>query len=261
MHSISDQMGNILHLPHVPRKVVSIVPSQSEFIWDIGGKDQLAGITKFCIHPEKMFREIRRVGGTKNLNLSLIRQIQPDIIIGNKEENDQNQVEELKKEFNVWMSDIHNINDAVEMMSQVGKILGREPEANNIINEITFSFKKIRSVFTPLRVAYFIWKDPYMLAAKNTFIDSIITLCGLINISEDNRYPEYTADEIKALKPDLCFLSSEPYPFNEQHVEEIQNLFPYSRVMIVDGEMFSWYGSRLLKTPDYLLKLKEEISS
>lgn len=261
MFEHTDQLNNTIVLKEKPKRVISIVPSQSEFLWDLGLEKELAGITKFCIHPAVMLKSVARVGGTKNLNIEKIRALQPDLIIGNKEENDKSQVEMLQKEFNVWMSDIYNFDDAFDMMHRLGKIFDREQEACRIADEIKLSLPGIHNVFSQKRVAYFIWNKPYMFAAKNTFIDHVLTYTGLKNALDHlERYPELTGTELQGINPDLCFLSSEPFPFKEKHVIELQEKLPAAKIIIVDGEMFSWYGSRLLHLAGYVKGLKDDLN-
>jgi ABC-type Fe3+-hydroxamate transport system substrate-binding protein len=229
------------------------VPSQSELLWDLGLKNQLVGITKFCIHPNEMFRSVERVGGTKKLDIEKIRKLKPDLIIGNKEENEKSQVEELRKEFPVWMSDIYDLSDAYEMISSLSEIMKKEKEGETIIKNIQKKFSELDiTKFTGKKVAYFIWYAPFMAAAPGTFIDYILGKLGMKNaFSYLTRYPEITAAQIKSADPELIFLSSEPFPFKEKHVEELRKICPKAEILLVDGEMFSWYGSRLQYAPAY----------
>jgi ABC-type Fe3+-hydroxamate transport system substrate-binding protein len=253
----TDQTGHIIELKNMPERIVSVVPSQSELLWDLGLRNELAGITKFCIHPDEMYRSVERVGGTKKLDLDKIRSLKPDLIIGNKEENEKDQIEELRKEFPVWMSDIFDMKDAFEMMSSLGVITGKEENSEKMINSIKKGFTGLdTSRFKGGSVAYFIWYGPLMVAAKNTFIDSILSDLGFTNVfSNLERYPEITNEQIKLAAPDYIFLSSEPFPFKQKHVEELKQVSPTSQVILVDGEMFSWYGSRLQHAPAYFNSL------
>ncbi|WP_317896583.1 ABC transporter substrate-binding protein [Aurantibacillus circumpalustris] len=256
MLNYKDQLGNVIQLAKKPLRIISVVPSQSEFLWDIGLRDELVGITKFCIHPKEMRVSKARVGGTKKLNLKKIRELKPDLIIGNKEENDQFQIEELQKEFPVWMSDIYTFQDAFKMMEGLGILLNKEPETMQVVNELKMSFLRIQAILKTQKVAYFIWNKPYMFAAKNTFIDHVLNYLGLENaLSYYERYPELDETALKRINPDLCFLSSEPFRFKEIHVDELKKLLPNSKILIVDGEMFSWYGTRLLFLEKYVQDL------
>jgi len=257
MPTYKDQLNNTITLSQIPQRIVSIVPSQSEFLWHIGVREQLVGITKFCIHPSKMFTTIERVGGTKKLNLTKIRTLKPDLIIANKEENNKEEIELLQKEFNVWISDIYNFNDAYKMMKQLGVILNKIQETKKLITEIKISLKQIKHYFKSQSVAYFIWYKPYMLAANTTYINFILNYLGLENAANNlERYPELTIEQLKKLNPQLVFLSSEPFPFKQKHVLELQQHLPNAKILIVNGEMFSWYGSRLSHLAEYIQRLE-----
>jgi ABC-type Fe3+-hydroxamate transport system substrate-binding protein len=257
MFEYTDQIGNKLKLMQKPRRIVSLVPSQSEFLWDLGLKDELVGITKFCIHPAEMFKSIERVGGTKKVNIKKIRALKPDLIIGNKEENERSDIELLQKEFNVWMSDIYNFDDAFRMMSDIGKIAGKEKESEKIVEKSRASLPKVKNIFSGQTTAYFIWYKPYMVVAKSTFIHYTLNYIGLKNAFEQSeRYPQMTDAQIVAADPEFCFLSSEPFPFTEKHLKELRDKLPNAKIVIVDGEIFSWYGSRLLHFANYVEQLK-----
>lgn len=249
-----DQLHREIEIPFPPKRIISLVPSQTELLFDLGLDDEVVGITKFCIHPEVKFKRKEKIGGTKQLNLVKIRSLKPDLIIGNKEENGQQQIEELRQEFPVWMSDIYNLEDALMMIKGVGEVVNRETEANEISNHIQKSFESL--VIHPTKKAlYFIWKDPYMLAGKNTFIDEMLQRSGFENMIQEQRYPEFSLAQLSSMQPESVFLSSEPYPFKEKHIQELKEIWPKADIKLVDGEMFSWYGSRLLKAADYFKTL------
>lgn len=259
-HYLIDQLKRRVLIPAKPLRIISLVPSQTELLFDLGLDEEIAGVTKFCIHPGDKIKQKAKIGGTKSLNIKKIRELNPDLIIGNKEENEKSQIEELEKEFPVWMSDIYTLNDSLEMIRLVGTLVGKEEKATELTEKIGSSFSLIsKPVYPSVRVAYFIWKDPYMVAAKDTFIDHIIGLAGWQNAFTSSRYPEISAQELIEADPDVIFLSSEPYPFKEKHLREFHEIFPDKRAIIVDGELFSWYGSRLIHTPAYLMTLQKEI--
>jgi ABC-type Fe3+-hydroxamate transport system substrate-binding protein len=262
MLEYKDQIGNVIKLAKKPVLIISIVPSQSEFLWDIGLREELIGITKFCIHPNEMSMSVEKVGGTKKLNIEKIRALKPDLIIGNKEENDRSDIELLQKEFNVWMSDIYTFEDSFEMMNQLGIILDKGSEAKKIVDELRTSLTEVKDIFSKQTVAYFIWNKPYMLAAKNTFINFVLDYLGFTNaFSHLNRYPEVDELTLQKIDPDFCFLSSEPFPFKEEHINELQKTLPNTKIDIVDGEVFSWYGSRLLHLNAYIKDLKKQLNA
>lgn len=255
-------MGAEIFLSHKPLRIISLVPSQTELLadWDLG--ESVVGITKFCIHPHAWFQTKSRVGGTKKLNFKAIASLQPDLIIGNKEENSKSDVEYLKTQYPVWMSDINNLVDCIDMMLKLGHLLDCIDKAKKTVKDLEISFNATHtSTCINLKVAYFIWKEPYMVAARNTFIDEMIRLAGFTNVFESfDRYPEISEDLLQQLKPDLIFLSSEPYPFGNQHKTFFEKLCPWAKVEIVDGELFSWYGSRLLKSAQYFEGLRQKFT-
>lgn len=260
IRSFTDQIGHTINIESPPQRIVSLVPSQTELLAYLGLDKEVSGITKFCIHPDDWFRTKTRVGGTKNMNFSKIDAINPDLIICNKEENKESEVRQLMRKYPVWTSDIHNLDDAMNMINSIGVITDKAAAAKELTVRIRENFDEFcKSKPNPVRVVYLIWKDPYMAAGKDTFIDFILSTCSFINVCNEamGRYPELTEEKIKALNPQMIMLSSEPFPFKEKHMEEFKTHFPGSLAVLVDGEYFSWYGSRLLNAPQYLKSLIE----
>ncbi len=255
MPQIVDQMGRTLVLETPPKRIISLVPSQTELLYDLGLREELVGITKFCIHPEEWYRNKTRVGGTKTYHLDRISSLQPDLIIGNKEENDKVQIEILMDQYPVWMSDIYDLEDAYAMMLQLGQLVGRSEAAKSLVAMTKSGF----STFTlgkKLKVVYLIWHQPMMAAASETFIQEMLLRCGWTNcLAHQTRYPQLTIEALQALEPEVLLLSSEPFPFTEKHLDFYRGQLPNTVVKLVDGEAFSWYGSRLLKTQAYLQEL------
>ncbi|OFY83041.1 MAG: cobalamin-binding protein [Bacteroidetes bacterium RIFCSPLOWO2_12_FULL_35_15] len=256
-----DQMANELNLATTPKRIISLVPSQTELLFDLSLRDEVIGITKFCIHPDEWFRTKTKVGGTKTIDLEKIKQLNPDLIIGNKEENEQEQIEELMKHYPVWMSDINTLKQAFDMITRVGMMVDKNFEAINLKLKIEAAFKNLASLIEPAQiqnVSYFIWRNPFMVAGNNTFINEMLQRSGFKNVFASNdlgRYPIISTEQLANANPHLIFLSSEPYPFQEKHFQEFQLICPDAQIVLVDGELFSWYGSRLLQAPEYFLKL------
>ncbi len=250
-----DQLGHTIEINSPPQRIVSLVPSQTEFLFDLGLNERICGITRFCIHPEDKVKTKPLIGGTKRFDFEKIKELCPDLILGNKEENYREGIEQLKREFPVWMSDIYNLQDAIAMMREVGRITGKEQEAAGIIESIRFP-----EVTSNQTVAYLIWRKPYMVAAAGTFINEMLGVFGLRNVFEGlQRYPEIEMEQLTELKPDFIFLSSEPYAFSEKHIAEFNAFCPNAKVLVVNGEMFSWYGSRLRNAPDYFKALRAKL--
>jgi ABC-type Fe3+-hydroxamate transport system substrate-binding protein len=262
MPSFTDQLGRIIILDHPPSRIISLVPSQTELLHTLNAP--VVGITKFCTHPNTWFREKPRVGGTKNIHPHLISALQPDLIIANKEENDRAQIEQLAAQYPVWVSDIHNLSDALAMIRSIGELTGQPQPAQTLALDIQKKFDTLPSAITPLRTAYLIWRTTaplsYMASGNDTFIHDMLLRCGLTNhFATQPRYPTINPNDLANC--DLILLSSEPYPFTDIHVRELQTINPRATIRLVDGELFSWYGSRLLKAPAYFRHLlkKDEL--
>lgn len=263
MQHFTDQMGRTVVIPvHPPRRIISLVPSQTELLSDLGLAAEVVGITKFCTHPEQWYRTKKRVGGTKTVSLEKVAALAPDLIIGNKEENDREQIEPLAKRFPVWMSAVYTLADALEMIRAVGSLTGTAIRANDLAQQIQQEFDQnlpINANVRP-RVAYFIWRKPYMVVGRHTFIHAMLERAGFENVFQEmSRYPEITLDVLRMAQPEIIFLSSEPFPFKAKHVEQFEQACPTASVQIVDGALFSWYGSRLLQAPRYFERLREKI--
>lgn len=259
--SVADQIGNNITISFPPSRIISLVPSQTELLADLGLDKEVIGITKFCIHPEQWLKEKAVIGGTKKFNLEKIAALKPDLILGNKEENYKEGIEALRRDYPVWVSDITSLQDACAMINAVGDMTGKGNQAAAIVESITKAFTDLTSSLSSASVLYLIWRKPWMGAGVNTFINTMLESAGFRNcLANVVRYPELTEEQIASLQPDLIFLSSEPYPFKEEHMPALQELCPASHIMLVDGEMFSWYGSRLMQAPGYFTKIRAMIN-
>jgi ABC-type Fe3+-hydroxamate transport system substrate-binding protein len=268
MNSFIDQTGREINLPETPQRIVSLVPSQTELLFDLGLDENVIGITKFCVHPADQFKTKTRVGGTKQINIDTIHQLRPDLIIANKEENVKEQIEELEKHYPVWVSDVNNLTEACSMIEAIGKMTGKKSISGKIVADIKNLFTDLKkSLHQTLNnagkpsTAYLIWRNPYMTAGGDTFINAMMEAAGLNNIFKTRtRYPETSIDELKNKNIQLLLLSSEPYPFKQKHINELQIELPETKILLADGEMFSWYGSRLQYAPGYFIQLLKEIN-
>lgn len=255
-----DQIGVKLRLDGVPKRIISLVPSQTELLVYLGLERFIVGVTKFCVHPVELRKQKTVVGGTKNVHYDKIEQLNPDIILCNKEENTKEIVEKLREKFPVHVSDIYTIENALEMIQQYGEIFDQKKRATTLISRIKTEYEDFKVFIEDKpkkRVAYFIWKNPWMAVGANTFIDYLLRVNRFDNVfSEKERYPIVSEEELGAMEDlDLILLSSEPFPFSEKHIKEITRINPETKVMLVDGEYFSWYGSRLKDAFDYFRTL------
>lgn len=258
---VIDQINHQFELKKTPERIISLVPSQTELLYDLGLENEVVGITKFCIHPNKWHKSKVRVGGTKTLNFSTIEQLNPDLIIANKEENTKSEIEYLQKKYPVYTSDINSLQDSLEMISVIGKIVNKQHKSEEFISRIKLDFEKLDKLKkTNKTVVYLIWKNPEITIGTDTFIYDMLVRSGFKQINFGERYPDLSNEKIQSCSPDFIFLSSEPYPFKEKDIPYFKSIFPNSTIVLVNGEMFSWYGSRLLKSTQYFIDLNDKIS-
>ena len=228
MSIFTDQIGREISLSNSPRRIISLVPSITELLFDLGLENEVAGITKFCIQPDIWFRTKTRVGGTKNVHMDLVASLHPDLIIANKEENVKEQIEQLEKLAPVWVSDVSDLEDALEMIHQIGEITAKSIQAKEITERIEVNFRLLASSLNMnrTRVCYLIWQDPYMTVGGDTFIHDMLHRCGFENVfAHSVRYPAVSVEQITDAGCDAIFLSSEPYPFKQQHAEKLEKIF------------------------------------
>jgi ABC-type Fe3+-hydroxamate transport system substrate-binding protein len=253
-------LQSTLDLKNKPCRIISLVPSQTELLAYLGVGEQTIGITKFCVHPKEWRATKTIIGGTKNINLEKIKKLQPDLIIANKEENVQQQVETLAAQYDVWVTDVKDVKESFNMISDVGELTHTTRKAKELVVKIQAGFKQISVTKKTIKTCYLIWRNPFMCAGGGTFIHDMLTKCGLQNIfASAKRYPVINIKELQAAHCKLLILSSEPYPFQQKHIKELQEQLPYTKILLADGEMFSWYGSRLLYAPQYFNKLLQDI--
>jgi len=227
---VKDQMGNSHHFTQIPLRIISLVPSQTELLFDLGLGEEIIGITDFCIHPTEKCDLKTRIGGPKSVDFQLIDQLQPDVIIANKEENAREEIEKLGEKYSVWISDIYTLEDALDMIKGVGELVGRPKEAVHIVSRISESMRQFDDL--SISIAYFIWQKPYMVAGKDTFINEMLKKCGLTNVFDSlSRYPAVTEEQINKERPDVIFLCSEPYLFEEKHVREFEEKLDYFKYL------------------------------
>lgn len=269
MMTLTDQLGNVFSFETAPKRIVSLVPSQTELLYDLGLEPEIVGITKFCVHPFHFKLTKTIVGGTKQVKFEKIAALQPDVIIANKEENTPEMVAELQQICPVWVTNIVTIDDSLQMIADFGQLFNRRTEAQKWIDKINFAltdFQQFIAPFPEQKAAYFIWKNPYMAASEKTFINEMLRLNKFRNIYENNpktpgRYPEIIIQKIRIQgDPDVVFLPSEPYPFKDEDAFEIGRFTHHAKTVFVDGEMFSWYGSRLVKAFAYFKALHQRLA-
>lgn len=248
-----DQLHREIELSQEPKRIVSLVPSQTELLVDLGLSNRIVGVTKFCVHPEGFKNTKTIVGGTKQVHYDKIKSLWPDLIICNKEENTKEMVFALEDIAPVWISDVYTIEDNLKMIRQFGELFSVREKADELTKKIEtalVNFKDFIFSKQTIKVAYVIWKNPYMVAGANTFINHLLKLNNFENVfsKNDSRYPEISEEELK--EADLILIATEPFPFKNSDVLELKNALN-KEVRLVDGEYFSWYGSRLVNALSY----------
>lgn len=266
--TFTDQLGTQHIFNTTPKRIVSLVPSQTELLYDMGLEDSIVGITKFCVHPFHFKATKKIVGGTKQVKIDKIKELQPDIIIANKEENTLEIVKSLKDICPVWVTNIITIEDNLQMISDFGQLFNKRTDAQKWIDKTNFALTDFQNFVKDKeiqKVAYFIWANPYMVAGGDNFINELLKLNKFENIYDNHpkyegRYPEIVIQKMRIQgDPDLVLLSSEPYPFKDEHAFELGRHTHHAKTVFVDGEMFSWYGSRLVKAFDYFKQLHHRL--
>ena len=251
---IKDFLNRQLNINSRPQRIISLVPSQTELLVDLGLENEILGITKFCVHPKHLKSSKTIVGGTKQVHLDKIKALKPDIIFCNKEENTKPMVKALQEIAPVHVSEIKTLEDNIRLINDYGKILKVEAKAKVLTEKLQTQqnqFQKSIADKPIKKVAYLIWREPWMAVSSDTFIDYILGLNHFENVfANKSRYPEIDISNLPEL--DLLLLSSEPYPFKTKHFSEIP--IDNSKIKLVNGEYFSWYGSRMLKAFDYFSK-------
>ena len=243
----TDQLQRTVRLDSVPQRIVSLVPSITELLIDLQLGNRIVGRTKFCVHPAEVVKQIAKVGGTKQVHLDKIGALRPDLIIANKEENTREDIKQLVKKYPVWISDVPDFPTALAMILKLGEVLERQERAREIVKK---SQQKMAALLpaTSRRTAYLIWRKPYMTIGHDTYINDILRRTGYENVfGEQTRYPQFDLDELQRRQPEIILLSSEPFPFKEKHIVELREVFPAVPIQLVDGEFYSWYGTRFLK--------------
>jgi ABC-type Fe3+-hydroxamate transport system substrate-binding protein len=257
MQIYHDQTSNLVRLPNHPHRIISLVPSLTELLFDLGLDQEIVGVTRYCIHPQEKLASRVKVGGIHQIDFKAIDALHPDLIIANKEENNRQEILHLQEKYPVYVSDIYTLEDALGMIADLGKLTNHGETASKLIAEIAEGFSHLQPAQSS-KVAYLIWKNPFHAAGGNTFIHDLLKRSGFINIFENlERYPQVSTEVIGQAQ--IILLSSEPYPFSENDVEEFRNRFPASQVFQVDGTMFAWYGSRLRHTSSYINQLLNKI--
>lgn len=255
MHQVTDHLGRKVILPPSPKRIISICPAITETLFSLGLDKKMVGRTKYCIFPKGTVDQVPIVGGTKEVHLERVRELQPDLIFAEKEENTEEMVMELEKVAPVFVLEVKSIQDAYRLITTLGEVTKTTETSNLLLASCQKSFQSIESKVKG-KAAYVIWRKPYMVVGGTTYINDVLSQLGFQNPfnTEESRYPIVTKEQLANAKLDKLFLASEPFPFQEKHLAEFQAFLPHTEIILVDGEMF-WYGSRMLVAGEYLAEL------
>lgn len=226
----------------VPKRVVSLVPSLTELVWELGAQDRLVGRTRFCTEPPELTGFVPAFGGTKDPDIPSIAALQPDLVIANKEENRKEDIEALRaRGIRVVVTDPCTVRQAMDMVLQIGLLLGCEQAAREIHQATATALQT--NIDRPLRIFVPIWRKPLMAMGGDCYGSDVLLQAGGQNVFADRaRYPEVSKEEIAAARPDRILLPDEPYHFTEAHLAEFEDIAPTS---LISGQLLWWYGPRM----------------
>ena len=258
IHAVDDR-GREHDTGKPPGRIVSLVPSTTETLFRLGCGGRVVGATRFCVRPDEV-GGLPKVGGTKDPSIDRIMALEPDIVIGNVEENCEKAFREMEAcGLRVYAAYPRDVDGALQDLLRMGSVLGRRKEAEVLFERI----RKTRSALRkrPFRYAYLIWRKPWMAAGRAYFISSMLSEAGGTNIFADSEkaYPEVQVEDLA--EADFVLLSSEPFPFKERHRQELveaADIHP-SRILFVDGELCSWHGARMAEAFPYLDRFAREL--
>ncbi|MCX8111757.1 MAG: helical backbone metal receptor [Bacteroidia bacterium] len=261
MRSVTDSLGRSLEIPVHPERIVSLCPSQTETLFALGLQGRIVGRTRYCIHPSEAVKTVPVVGGTKKVDIDLVRELEPDLIIAEKEENTREDVEKLSTIAPTYVTNVESYQEALHSILELGDITGTSSIAQRIVESIEAAFQRIPMATRPLQVLYLIWRKPFMAAGAKTYIGSLIERLGWANVASarPGRYP--IIEDPTGLHPDVILLSDEPYPFKAKHIPEVQQWWPEASIHLVRGDYFSWYGVRMQEAAPYLAQLVAQLAS
>lgn len=263
MPTVTDAREQEIRLDDPPRRIVSLVPSQTELLAFLDLDQEVVGLTRFCERPEHWRAEKTIVGGTKEIDIDAVRALEPDLVLANHEENTPEDVEALEAIAPVFVTEVKTVPEALQMIRTVGTLTGTEDQTAILAGQIISRFEDLPD-FRPLRAAYLIWSEPYMTVGGDTFIHDVMARGGLDNVyGDETRYPELSLEALAESQPEVVLCPTEPFPFDQKDrfTQPLRHALPDASIQIVDGQPFSWYGPRLLHTPNALRRLRETLPS
>ncbi|MDM1046415.1 ABC transporter substrate-binding protein [Myroides sp. 1354] len=262
---LKDQLGREHRFEQSPKRIVSLVPSLTETLFDLGLEDELVGITTACMHPYQLRVTKTSIGEPKKVDIEQIQLMQPDVVVASPTENTMEDIERLQAICPVWLVDVRTMDQNFQLIELLGQLFNKRTEARKWMDKISFGQKDLMDFVSErpgFKVAYFIGKDPFVVAGEGTFIQELLELNKFENVYAD-RVELYPEVEIKKIRiqgdPELVFLPSMPYAFQEEDAFEIGRFTHHGKTIFVEGEMFSWYGTRVCKAFDYFKQIHNRL--
>jgi len=264
---LRDALGTMHQRADDGARIVSLVPSITELICDLGLSGQLVGRTGFCVHPREILKSIPKVGGTKNADLAKVRALAPTHAVLNIDENEK-PIAAALAQFVPHLIVTHPLGplDNPPLYRLIGGIFGREQAAEALCSRFQQAHAALAEAaraWPRQRLLYLIWKDPWMTVARDTYISRALALAGWDTVPAKTaaRYPQVELDEALLHGVDLVLLASEPYRFRARHLGELRALpqLRTRKLALIDGEMTSWYGSRAVAGADYLRSFRQKL--
>ncbi|HRQ47170.1 MAG TPA: helical backbone metal receptor [Rhodocyclaceae bacterium] len=262
--SMADSLGTVHRPARGEVRIVSLVPSLTELLFDLGLGSCVVGRTGFCVHPRAWLKAVPKVGGTKDVKLDAVHRLEPTHLIVNIDENRRETVDELAQFVpNIIVTHPCKPEDNRDLYRLFGHVFGREAAARRLEADLDRALARADEVarsMPPEAVLYLIWRDPWMTVARDTYISAMLDCVGWKTLPEvaDERYPQFGWTEPWLARAGRVLLASEPYRFSERHVGEVTRLSGRP-VTMIDGEMASWYGSRAIIGLEYLSGLRRSV--
>ena len=254
---MKDASGHVLDpVPRAPRRIVSLVPSITETLFALGLGDAVVGVSAYCVEPRAGVAGKRRVGGQKDPRLDVIRELAPDLVLANLEENLEPHVAQLRAwGLPVWVTYPRTVAEGIAMIRDLGVLTGADDAASSLARELEAQLAESRARTAErglTDVFYPIWREPYMTVGADTYIHDMLAVCGGRNVfgARPERYPSVSLDDVAAARPAVILLPDEPFRFRRAHVEDFA-AYPdvpavsANRIHLVDGKLFCWYGPRI----------------
>ncbi len=250
-----DPCGRIVTIHHPAQRVISLVPSLTETLYGLGAGQQVVGVSNFCTHPPESVKNVPKVGGQKNPDFSKITELQPDLLLLNREENRKEDCERLSAHFPVYVSDVRRVTDVPEMIRDIGRLTDRGSAAEVLAGKIEQAVIHTALDHIPkhcIRVVTLIWHSPLMTANGDTYLSDWLRRAGAANVFQDaaERYPKVTIEQIVEMRPEVIFFPSEPHQWTDEEIKSTMKKIETSgwtaEPVVIDGAAITWYGTRTL---------------